>query len=195
MAALKEQTNGEVLRDGARQPQGRQALRPALARRGREALRRQDMTKEPRHRHHRLRQHLRRLLPPRAALQGPRGARLHRHQHGRRRGARQGVRRAGRDDRRPPRQPRRRRRHQPHHPRRALRASPCAALEAGKHVYSEKPFVLTIEEGKRLKEIADAKGLRVGSAPDTFLGGAHQLARKLDRRRHASAPSPPAPPT
>lgn len=53
------------------------------------------------------------------------------------------------------------------------------ALEAGKHVYSEKPFVLTIDEGKRLKEIADAKGLRVGSAPDTFLGGAHQLARKL----------------
>ena len=53
------------------------------------------------------------------------------------------------------------------------------ALEAGKHVYSEKPFVLTIDEGKRLKEIADAKNLRVGSAPDTFLGGAHQLARKL----------------
>jgi predicted dehydrogenase len=53
------------------------------------------------------------------------------------------------------------------------------ALEAGKHVYSEKPFVLTVEEGKRLKEVADAKGLRVGAAPDTFLGGAHQLARKL----------------
>jgi predicted dehydrogenase len=54
-----------------------------------------------------------------------------------------------------------------------------AALEAGKHVYSEKPFVLTIEEGLALKTLADAKGLRVGSAPDTFLGGAHQLARKL----------------
>jgi len=52
-------------------------------------------------------------------------------------------------------------------------------LEAGKHVYSEKPFVLTLEEGAALKEIADAKGLRVGSAPDTFLGGAHQLARHL----------------
>ena len=53
------------------------------------------------------------------------------------------------------------------------------ALEAGKHVYSEKPFVLTVEEGLRLKELADARNLRVGSAPDTFLGGAHQLARKL----------------
>ncbi len=53
------------------------------------------------------------------------------------------------------------------------------ALEAGKHVYSEKPFVLTVDEGLELKRIADARNLRVGSAPDTFLGGAHQLARKL----------------
>lgn len=52
-------------------------------------------------------------------------------------------------------------------------------LEAGKHVYSEKPFVLTLEEGAELKKIAEAKGLRVGSAPDTFMGGAHQLARHL----------------
>jgi predicted dehydrogenase len=54
-----------------------------------------------------------------------------------------------------------------------------AALEAGKHVYSEKPFVLGVEEGLQLKTLADAKGLRVGSAPDTFLGGAQQLARRL----------------
>ena len=54
-----------------------------------------------------------------------------------------------------------------------------AILEAGKHVYSEKPFVLTIEEGLKLKALADGKALRVGSAPDTFLGGAHQYARKL----------------
>lgn len=51
-------------------------------------------------------------------------------------------------------------------------------LEAGKHVYSEKPFVLSLEEGSALKKQAAAKGLRVGSAPDTFLGGAHQLARR-----------------
>lgn len=54
-----------------------------------------------------------------------------------------------------------------------------AALELGKHVYSEKPFVLSVEEGQALKALADEKGLRVGSAPDTFLGGAHQLARHL----------------
>ncbi len=52
-------------------------------------------------------------------------------------------------------------------------------LEAGKHVYSEKPFVLSLEEGQQLQKIAAEKGLRVGSAPDTFLGGAHQLARHL----------------
>ncbi|WP_429817466.1 Gfo/Idh/MocA family protein [Ensifer sp. B1-9] len=53
------------------------------------------------------------------------------------------------------------------------------ALEAGKHVYSEKPFVLTVEEGADLSRIAKARNLRVGSAPDTYLGGAHQLARSL----------------
>ncbi|CDZ27360.1 Gfo/Idh/MocA family protein [Neorhizobium galegae] len=53
-----------------------------------------------------------------------------------------------------------------------------AILEAGKHVYSEKPLVITIEEGKALQALAKAKGLSVGCAPDTFLGGAHQLARK-----------------
>ena len=54
-----------------------------------------------------------------------------------------------------------------------------AALEAGKHVYSEKPFVLSVREGLELKKRAEKRGLRIGSAPDTFLGGAHQLARHL----------------
>lgn len=53
------------------------------------------------------------------------------------------------------------------------------ALEAGKHVYSEKPFVLTLEQGEDLRRIADARGLKVGSAPDTYLGGAHQFVRHL----------------
>ncbi|MEO9863976.1 MAG: Gfo/Idh/MocA family oxidoreductase [Yoonia sp.] len=50
-------------------------------------------------------------------------------------------------------------------------------LEAGKHSYSEKPLVLTLEEGQILRDLAASKNLRVGSAPDTFLGGAHQQAR------------------
>lgn len=52
-------------------------------------------------------------------------------------------------------------------------------LEAGKHAYSEKPLVLTLEEGEQLRELAASKGLRIGSAPDTFLGGSHQQARAL----------------
>ncbi len=52
-------------------------------------------------------------------------------------------------------------------------------LSAGKHAYSEKPFVLTVAQGEELRRIADEKGLRVGSAPDTFLGGSHQLARAV----------------
>jgi predicted dehydrogenase len=53
------------------------------------------------------------------------------------------------------------------------------ALAAGKHVYSEKPFVLALREGKDLARLAARRGLRVGAAPDTFLGGGHQHARHL----------------
>jgi len=54
-------------------------------------------------------------------------------------------------------------------------------LEAGKHVYSEKPLVLSLEEAEDIRALAASKDLRVGSAPDTFLGGSHQYARaKLD---------------
>lgn len=52
-------------------------------------------------------------------------------------------------------------------------------LQAGKHVYSEKPYVLTLEEGRALAAIAAEAGLRVGSAPDTFFGTSHQLARHI----------------
>jgi predicted dehydrogenase len=51
-------------------------------------------------------------------------------------------------------------------------------LEAGKHAYSEKPFVLSLAEGEDLRALCESTGLRIGSAPDTFLGGAHQTARK-----------------
>ncbi|MBE2267569.1 MAG: Gfo/Idh/MocA family oxidoreductase [Anaerolinea sp.] len=53
------------------------------------------------------------------------------------------------------------------------------ALNAGKHVYSEKPLATTLSDGKAIIDTAAAKGLRVGCAPDTFLFGQHQTARKL----------------
>ncbi len=52
-------------------------------------------------------------------------------------------------------------------------------LQAGKHAYSEKPLVLTLQQGETLRALAKSKGLSVGCAPDTFLGGAHQQARAL----------------
>ena len=54
-----------------------------------------------------------------------------------------------------------------------------AALKADKHVYSEKPFVTDLEDGRRVLELATAKGLMVGNAPDTFFGGRWQTLRKL----------------
>jgi len=52
-------------------------------------------------------------------------------------------------------------------------------LEAGKHVWSEKPFALDRESGQALLDAANAKGLRVATAPDTFLGAGIQSARRL----------------
>jgi predicted dehydrogenase len=51
-------------------------------------------------------------------------------------------------------------------------------LLAGKSVYSEKPVTLSVAEGNELLKIAKKKKLRVASAPDTFMGGSHQLARQ-----------------
>lgn len=54
-----------------------------------------------------------------------------------------------------------------------------AALEAGKSVYNEKPLAIRREDGQKMLELARAKGLRVGCAPDTFLGAGLQTCRKL----------------
>jgi len=54
-----------------------------------------------------------------------------------------------------------------------------AALEAGKSVYSEKPLAVTRAEGRRLLEVARQRGLLIGCAPDTFMGGGLQTCRKL----------------
>lgn len=49
-----------------------------------------------------------------------------------------------------------------------------AAPRAGKHVYSEKPLALDSSEGEELLALAREKGLRIGCAPDTFLGAGLQ---------------------
>src|SRR5262249_34321774 len=54
-----------------------------------------------------------------------------------------------------------------------------AAVEAGKSVYNEKPLTIELEDGRRLLERARAKGVRVGCAPDTFLGAGLHPCRKL----------------
>lgn len=54
-----------------------------------------------------------------------------------------------------------------------------AALEAGKSVYNEKPLAMSRAEALRMVEIAQAKGLLVGGAPDTFLGAGLQTVREL----------------
>jgi predicted dehydrogenase len=54
-----------------------------------------------------------------------------------------------------------------------------AALHAGKHLYSEKPLACSRSDAARILALAKEKNLRVGSAPDTFLGAGLQTCRKL----------------
>jgi len=53
------------------------------------------------------------------------------------------------------------------------------AIRAGKHVYSEKPLAATLEEGRKLIAAAQENSVRIGCAPDTFLGAGIQTCRKL----------------
>lgn len=53
------------------------------------------------------------------------------------------------------------------------------ALEAGKHVYSEKPLAATYEQGAELVALAQEKGVHLGCSPDVPLGSMIQTARKL----------------
>ncbi|MCB5283712.1 MULTISPECIES: Gfo/Idh/MocA family oxidoreductase [Micrococcaceae] len=54
-----------------------------------------------------------------------------------------------------------------------------AAIASGKHVYSEKPLATTLTDGVRIIEAAGRAGVRVGCAPDTFLGDGIQAMAKL----------------
>ncbi|MCL2264838.1 MAG: Gfo/Idh/MocA family oxidoreductase [Treponema sp.] len=53
-----------------------------------------------------------------------------------------------------------------------------AAIKAGKHVYNEKPLCSQREEAAEIIKIACEKNLRVGGAPDTFMGAGLQTCRK-----------------
>ena len=61
-------------------------------------------------------------------------------------------------------------------------------LAAGKHVWSEKPFALDRESGRQLLDTAHAAGLRVATAPDTFLGAGLQSSRRLVESGRIGAP-------
>lgn len=52
-------------------------------------------------------------------------------------------------------------------------------LLAGKHVYCEKPFAITLQDALEIQELAKAKGLAIGCAPDTFLGSSMSTCKKL----------------
>ena len=54
-----------------------------------------------------------------------------------------------------------------------------AAVEAGKSVYGEKPLTISRKDGEKLLKMAKKKGVLVGCAPDTFMGGGIQTCRKL----------------
>ena len=64
-------------------------------------------------------------------------------------------------------------------PPKAHNAVAKAALLAGKHTYSEKPFGVDLAEADEIMRLASEKHLAVGCAPDTFLGGGQQTSRKL----------------
>ncbi|MGF4044946.1 Gfo/Idh/MocA family protein [Paenarthrobacter nitroguajacolicus] len=63
-----------------------------------------------------------------------------------------------------------------------------AAVNAGKHVWTEKPFSLDRESGLGLLKAADAAGIRLGTAPDTFLGAGLQTARRIIERGDIGTP-------
>lgn len=54
-----------------------------------------------------------------------------------------------------------------------------AAIAAGKHVYTEKPFAPTLADADKIVAASREAGVEVGCAPATFMAGAFQTARKL----------------
>lgn len=56
-----------------------------------------------------------------------------------------------------------------------------AALERGKHVWTEKPLAMSRSDGQILVDLARREGLRLGGAPDTVLGPGFQTSLRLLR--------------
>ena len=54
-----------------------------------------------------------------------------------------------------------------------------AALKAGKHVFGEKPITVEAKDAAKLVKEAEKRGLKIGCAPDTFLGAGPRVAREL----------------
>ncbi len=63
-----------------------------------------------------------------------------------------------------------------------------AAVAAGKHVWSEKPFALDRAGGRKLLQAADDAGVRLGCAPDTFLGAGLQTGLRMIARGDIGTP-------
>lgn len=63
-----------------------------------------------------------------------------------------------------------------------------AAIAAGKHVFSEKPIALDRGSAQGLLNEAHSAGVRVGCAPDTFLGSGLQSARRAIERGDIGVP-------
>ena len=66
-----------------------------------------------------------------------------------------------------------------------------AALAAGKHVFNEKPIAPDLASAEALIAQADAAGLRLGCAPDTFLGPGLQTVRRMLEAGRSARRSPP----
>ena len=63
------------------------------------------------------------------------------------------------------------------------------AITAGKHVYGEKPFALTVKEAESVVTAAADHGVALGNAPDTFLGAGLQTARRLIEQGRIGTPT------
>ena len=63
-----------------------------------------------------------------------------------------------------------------------------ATLDAGKHAYTEKPLAVSVDAGRLLVRQANDRGLRLGCAPDTFLGSAYEAGRAAIARGDIGEP-------